>query len=82
MLVGIHDLDRAETEAANQSDGEENGVEEDEEEEGGAQGNQPTPPDSPLGVNNMSLDFDGQFDPETEIFAVKCSDGECTVLAQ
>ena len=71
MLVGIHDVDRGETEGSPISDGEENGVD-DEDEEDGARGG--TPPDSPLG--NMTLDFDGQFDSEREIYAVKCADGK------
>ena len=77
LLVGIHDLDRAEQEL-NDTMEDENGVEEEDEDSTGSGGgggypNVPTPPDSPQCLN-MPPPFLGVIDPKLELFAVK-SDG-------
>ena len=76
LLIGIHDIDRAEQELNDSVESEENGVEEDEDStgSGGAGGGIPTPPDSPL-CPNAPPAFTGDIDPSFEIFALKCSDG-------
>lgn len=85
LLVGIHDVERAEQELNESYEEEENGaVDEDEDSggsvgasgnQGGNQANMPTPPDSPS-CPPIDIPFTGEFDPMYEPFAIKCSEGE------
>ncbi|XP_052012325.1 phosphatidylinositol 5-phosphate 4-kinase type-2 alpha isoform X2 [Apodemus sylvaticus] len=68
LLVGIHDVDRAEQEEV---ECEEN----DGEEEGESDGTHPigTPPDSPGNTLNSSPPLaPGEFDPNIDVYAIKC----------
>ena len=81
LLVGIHDIDRAEQELNESYEEEENGAVEEDEDSGGSLGgsvptggNMPTPPDSPV-CPMMEMPFTGEVDPMFEPFAVKSSEG-------
>lgn len=81
LLVGIHDMDRAEQELNDSVESEENGYEDDEEEEDGAgnvnAGSVPTPPDSPMNPPFLSQpSFTGEIDPNIERYAIKSSESE------
>ena len=80
LLVGIHDIERAELEI-NETLDDENGIEEDEDSTGSGGGgvpNVPTPPDSPLCMNSPPP-FLGIMDPLLERFAVKSDEGKTTL---
>lgn len=82
LLVGIHDMDKAEDEMNESVESEENGVEEDEDSGGslGQLGGNQTPPDSPLcPVPPTTPLFTGDIDPDYEPFAVKSSSGTISI---
>ena len=89
LLVGIHDCNRSDEQAElnDSTEGEENGVEEDEDSTGslGASGGAnmaaavPTPPDSPMCPPEHPR-FTGIIDPSLEMFAVKAHDGVYTQI--
>ena len=80
LLVGIHDIERAEQELNDSVESEENGFDEDEEDEdspGTANaGSVPTPPDSPMAMFMSQPSFTGEIDPIIERFAMKSSERE------
>lgn len=79
LLVGIHDLDKAEEELNESGEEEENGYEEggpeDDSGDDPAIGGVPTPPDSPACLISQPS-FTGEIDPSIERFGLKCSEGE------
>ena len=78
LLVGIHDVEKAEQELNNSLESEENGVDEDDDSTCSVgQVGAATPPDSPLcPMPPLIPAFTGEIDPEFELFAVKCSEGK------
>lgn len=83
LLVGIHDVDRAEQE---EMEVEERA--EDEECENDGLGGNPissygTPPDSPGNLLNYPRFFGpGEFDPSVDVYAMKSHDSECGELGR
>ncbi|XP_040501264.1 phosphatidylinositol 5-phosphate 4-kinase type-2 alpha isoform X1 [Ursus maritimus] len=76
LLVGIHDVERAEQEEV---ECEEN----DGEEEGESDGTHPvgTPPDSPGNTLNSSPPLaPGEFDPNIDVYGIKCHESGCRDL--
>ena len=75
LLVGIHDVERAEQEEVESEDNE---AEEEGESDGGGIG---TPPDSPSNTLDSTKPLSpGEFDPAIDVYAIKSNDGErlCT----
>ncbi|ELU08768.1 hypothetical protein CAPTEDRAFT_144687 [Capitella teleta] len=72
LLVGIHDVDRAEQELNESGDDEENGCEEEEDEEEAEGGG--SPPDSPAAYLVSQPSFTGEIDPGIERFGIKSSE--------
>lgn len=71
LLVGIHDVERAEQEEV---DSEDNEAEDDGESDGGGVG---TPPDSPSNTLDSTKPLSpGEFDPSIDVYAIKSNDGE------
>ena len=71
LLVGIHDVERAEQEEVE--------CEEDGEEEGESDGAHPvgTPPDSPGNTLNSSPPLaPGEFDPNIDVYGIKCHESK------
>ncbi|KAG7259913.1 hypothetical protein CRUP_017480 [Coryphaenoides rupestris] len=74
LLVGIHDVERAEQEEVESEDNNE-GAEEEAESDDGRVG---TPPDSPSNTLNSSKPLaPGEFDPTIDVYAIKSSDMLC-----
>ena len=73
LLIGIHDRDRTDGHVSDPFDSEENGIEDEDAEENAGGCEQPTPPDSPMCAGDHQIYADG-FDPDLDVFAVKCSD--------
>lgn len=73
LLVGIHDVERAEQEDVESEDNE---AEEEGESDGGGIG---TPPDSPSNTLDSTKPLSpGEFDPTIDVYAIKSNDGEQT----
>ncbi|CAG0881115.1 unnamed protein product [Darwinula stevensoni] len=82
LLLGVHDMERAEQEEQEEL---EKGVDEEGEDSGGSGGGEggsnpnegvPTPPDSPLAARLRRISSnDGQIDPNIDIYAVPSHDG-------
>lgn len=71
LLVGIHDVERAEQEEVESEDNE---AEEEGESDGGGIG---TPPDSPSNTLDSTKPLSpGEFDPTIDVYAIKSNDGE------
>lgn len=71
LLVGIHDVERAEQEEVESEDNE---AEEEGESDGGGIG---TPPDSPSNTLDSSKPLSpGEFDPTIDVYAIKSNDSE------
>ena len=71
LLVGIHDMDKAEDELEDSVEEENGAIEEDEDSTGSAGGGaMPTPPDSPMGYTPAP--FTGEIDNKLEPFAITC----------
>uniref|UniRef100_A0A3B3DJM8 Phosphatidylinositol 5-phosphate 4-kinase type-2 alpha n=1 Tax=Oryzias melastigma TaxID=30732 RepID=A0A3B3DJM8_ORYME len=69
LLVGIHDVERAEQEEV---DSEDNEAEDDGESDGGGVG---TPPDSPSNTLDSTKPLSpGEFDPSIDVYAIKSND--------
>lgn len=74
LLVGIHDVDRAEQEEVESEDNE---PEEEGESDGGGIG---TPPDSPSNTLDSTKPFSpGEFDPAIDVYAIKSNESESPV---
>lgn len=72
LLVGIHDVERAEQEEVETEDIE---AEEEGESDGGVIG---TPPDSPSNTLDSTKPLSpGEFDPTIDVYAIKSNDSEC-----
>lgn len=80
LLVGIHDVDRAEQEEMDvEGVGEEDDYENDGMGGGVLTGSFGTPPDSPGNPLNCGGFFGpGEFDPSVDVYAIKSRDGEET----
>jgi len=77
LLVGIHDVERAEQEEVESEDNNEGGEEEGESDGGGVG----TPPDSPSNTLDSSKPLaPGEFDPTIDVYAIKSSDSESVVI--
>lgn len=78
LLVGIHDVDRAEQEEMDvEGVGEEDDYENDGMGGGVLTGSFGTPPDSPGNPLNCGGFFGpGEFDPSVDVYAIKSRDGE------
>ncbi|KAG7260324.1 hypothetical protein CRUP_022826 [Coryphaenoides rupestris] len=75
LLVGIHDVERAEEEVESEDNNE--GAEEEAESDGGGVG---TPPNSPSNTLDSSKPLaPGEFDPTIDVYAIKSSDSESVV---
>lgn len=71
LLVGIHDVERAEQEEV---DSEDNEAEDDGESDGGGVG---TPPDSPSNTLDSTKPLSpGEFDPSIDVYAIKSNDSK------
>lgn len=81
LLVGIHDVDRAEQEEMDvEGVGEEDDYENDGMGGGVLTGSFGTPPDSPGNPLNCGGFFGpGEFDPSVDVYAIKSRDGEETL---
>jgi len=76
LLVGIHDVERAEQEEVECEENEG-------EEEGESDGAHPigTPPDSPGNTLNSSPPLaPGEFDPNIDVYAIKCHESKLSVI--
>lgn len=72
LLVGIHDVERAEQEEVESEDNE---GEEEGESDGGMVG---TPPDSPSNTLDSAKPLSpGDFDPSIDVYAIKSHDSKC-----
>lgn len=77
LLVGIHDVERAEQEEV---ECEEN----DGDEEGESDGTHPvgTPPDSPGNTLNSSPPLaPGEFDPNIDVYGIKCHESKLSTIS-
>lgn len=75
LLVGIHDVERAEQEEVESEDNE---AEEEGESDGGGIG---TPPDSPSNTLDSTKPLSpGEFDPTIDVYAIKSNESEQLVL--
>lgn len=83
LLVGIHDVDRAEQEEMDvEGVGEEDDYENDGMGGGVLTGSFGTPPDSPGNPLNCGGFFGpGEFDPSVDVYAIKSRDGEETLTS-
>lgn len=83
LLVGIHDVDRAEQEEMDvEGVGEEDDYENDGMGGGVLTGSFGTPPDSPGNPLNCGGFFGpGDFDPSVDVYAIKSRDGEETLTS-
>ena len=71
LLVGIHDVERAEQEEVESEDNE---AEEEGESDGGGIG---TPPDSPSNTLDSNKPLSpGEFDPTIDVYAIKSNESE------
>lgn len=71
LLVGIHDVERAEQEEVESEDNE---AEEEGESDGGGIG---TPPDSPSNTLDSTKPLSpGEFDPTIDVYAIKSNESE------
>lgn len=74
LLVGIHDVERAEQEEVESEDNE---AEEEGESDGGGIG---TPPDSPSNTLDSTKPLSpGEFDPTIDVYAIKSNESEYPV---
>ena len=70
LLVGIHDVERAEQEEVESEDNEG-------EDDGESDGGVGTPPDSPSNTLDSAKPLSpGEFDPTIDVYAIKSNDGE------
>ena len=70
LLVGIHDVERAEQEEVESEDNEG-------EDDGESDGGVGTPPDSPSNTLDSNKPLSpGEFDPTIDVYAIKSNDGE------
>lgn len=70
LLVGIHDVERAEQEEVESEDNEGD-------DEGESDGGIGTPPDSPSNTLDSTKPLSpGEFDPTIDVYAIKSNDGE------
>ncbi|KAK4289320.1 hypothetical protein Pmani_001898 [Petrolisthes manimaculis] len=71
LLLGIHDIERAENEVVLQNESEEDAIEEEEEDECAGV---PTPPDSPNTSARERATSNGAIDPDVEIYAIESNE--------
>ena len=76
LLVGIHDVERAEQDEVESEDNEG-------EDEGESDGGVGTPPDSPSNTLDSTKPLSpGEFDPTIDVYAIKSNDGESPLLCR
>ena len=76
LLVGIHDVERAEQDEVESEDNEG-------EDEGESDGGVGTPPDSPSNTLDSTKPLSpGEFDPTIDVYAIKSNDGESPLLGR
>ncbi|KAG7160173.1 phosphatidylinositol 5-phosphate 4-kinase type-2 alpha-like [Homarus americanus] len=71
LLLGIHDIARAEMDGVTQNESEEDAVEEEEDDECSGV---PTPPDSPNTAARERATSNGAIDPDVEIYAIESNE--------